>query len=78
MSIHNDIYGASSATNIGDNSTQRAADHGLLELGPPVHKTSVHECSCQFFSCFGMPCRHSIYIMLIEGYNGVSVFVLFH
>ena len=80
VSIDDGIYDSS---NFGDKSTedkstQRAADHGILELGRPEHKTSVHECSCQFHSCFGLPCRHSLYIMFIEGYKEVSVPVLAH
>jgi hypothetical protein len=52
--------------------SQRAMDYGLLEPGAPKHQTSVNECSCQFEKCFGIPCRHRFYIMLVTGYSGVS------
>jgi hypothetical protein len=69
VSINSTLYDDSDRTLA---TSQRAMDYGLLEPGAPKYRTSINECSCQFEKCFGIPCRHRFYIMLVTGYSGVS------
>jgi hypothetical protein len=71
--IHPDVDG--DGTDVTLKETQRAIDHGVLEPCAPMHRTSVNSCSCQFEECFGLLCRHRLYVMIISGYKpkeGVS------
>ena len=39
---------------------ERALDHGVSNVSFSSHMTSLRECSCQYWSCFKLPCRHQL------------------
>ena len=43
-----------------------AMDYGLNDGGVKVHVSSWKQCSCQFYACYQLPCRHMFHCMMIS------------
>ena len=48
---------------------ERALDHGVSNVSFSSHMTSLRECSCQYWSCFKLPCRHQLFLAIFLGNN---------
>ena len=51
---------------------ERALDHGVSDVSYGSHMTSLRECSCQYWSCFKLPCRHQYFLAIVLG-NDISL-----
>ena len=47
-------------------------DHGLTDT-MPERTTTIRTCSCQFPSCFGLPCRHMLRLYFQQNVNEVHM-----